>query len=379
MTKHDSRIIILTGAPLSNSLDWKEDALCAPLQPCFLQSDGKPLAPVSSIDAKPTWRHLELERIHLSTGLTKASKMDVGDEEEASFLSTEGLSLISSPPDENSLQASMVSQYSQDDVLSQFYEHSFAIHEEIPSSRIMHRDSFVDTSCFSDAKDASLISSESIGTVSQQNLPPSMLSVGRLVDLQDVPNAAYLRSIEPQTMTVNLVVGIISISQPRLITTHKARRKVELLEMLVGDDTKAGFGVNIWLHPDESGLSKGGMRSEVAQLRPQDIVLMRNVALTSFRGKVYGQSLRKDTTTLKLLYRSALDINDRQGIYSAQELDVGRVKDICTAKVANVKRWVMAFVGASIASRQETRQTRAREGQEVNEKQMIALPPDTQP
>ena len=379
MTDYGSRTIILTGAPLSNSLDWKKEALCAPLQPCFSQSDSKTLIPALSIDAKPAWRHLQVERNHLPTGLTQASEVDAGEEEEASFLSTEELSFNSSSPGEDFLQASQVSQCSQENILSQFYERSFAIHEEIPSSQIICRDSSVDTSCFTEAEDISLLSSESIESASQHNLPRSALSLGHLIDLRDVPNALYLRSIEPQTMTVNLLVGIISIPQPCLITTRKAKRKVELVEMLVGDDTKTGFGVNIWLHPNESGLNERGMRSQVTQLRPQDVVLIRNVALTSFRGKVYGQSLRKDTTTLDLLCRNALDVNDRQGIYSAQELQAGRVKDLCVTKVAKVKQWVMTFVSTGITSKQETRQTRARGDQEFSEKHIIALPPDTQP
>ena len=373
MADYSRKIILFAGAPLSNSLDWKEEALCAPLQPCFSHSSGKPLIPVPSIDAKPVWRYLHLEQNHLPTGLTQASRVDMG--EESSFLSTENLSFSPSSPNENSLR---VSQHSQNDVLSQFYERSFALHEEIPSSQIIHRGSSIDTSSFTDTEDTSLLSNGSIDVVSKQTLPRSTLSFGHLIDLRDVPNAAHIRSIEPQTMTVNLIVGIISVPQPRLITTRKARRKIELVEMLVGDDTKAGFGVNVWLHPNGSGLNESGIRSEMAQLRLQDVVLMKNVALTSFRGKVYGQSLRKNATTLDLLYRNVLDFDDRQGAYTAQELVAGRAKDSCVAKIANVKQWAMSFVGTGITSRQHIKDIKAQGGQRVNKGPLAALPPDTQ-
>ncbi len=387
MIDYDSRIIFLTGAPLSASLDWKEAALCAPLQPCFSQSHDGSHAVVSGEDAKPAWRSLSLEQNHLPTGLTQASKggeeLNPG-EEEASFFSTAELSFDSSTPDDDHSQASQISLYSENDLLSQFYDHSFAIHEEIPSSQIIDPKSSVCTSFSTDYEDSSLSSSSLLpgGTTniaSGEKLPQAGPSFGRVTDLKDVPNAAYIRSIEPQTMTVNLVVGIITIPQPRIIITRKDRRRIELIEMLVGDDTKGGFGINIWLHLHRFGVSGDDLGSRMAQLRPQDIVLLKNVALTSFRGKVYGQSLRKDTTTLDLLYRNTLEVDDRQGIYSAQDLEARDVEDICAAKVAKVKQWVMSFVGGGAASRQHTMQSGFKGCQGVSERQLIALPPDTQP
>lgn len=383
MTNNEGRIIFLTGAPLSTSLDWEEASLCAPLQPCFSSRTGEECQIlVSTEDATPAWRSLSLERNHLPTGLTQASKVDEEldhGEEEASFLTTEELSFISSSPDEDYLQASQISLYSQNDLLSQFYDHSLAVHEEVPSSQIVNPESSVDTSLSTSYEGNSLPSSGHIDISSGKRLPPAGLSFGCVTDLRDVPNAAYIRSIEPQTMTINLVAGIIAIPQPRVIITRKGRRQVELIEMLVGDDTKAGFGINIWLHPPRFGVNGGDMGLQMAQLRPQDIVLLKNVALNSFRGKVYGQSLRKDTTTLDLLFRNTLGFNDSRGIYSAQELEAKGVEDVCIAKVAKVKQWVMTFIGAGATLRKNTMQSGVREVQGVSEGQLIALPPDTQP
>jgi len=381
MIKNEGRIIFLTGAPLSTSLDWKEAALCAPLQPCFSRSSEEPQRSLSSKDAKPAWRSLSLERNHLPTGLTQAPKVDVEldhRQEEAYFLTTDELSFISSSPDEDYLQASQISSNSQNDLLSQYYDHSLAVHEEIPSSQIIDPESSVDTSFSTSYESTPLPSSGDTDISSGIRLPPAGLSFGRVIDLRDVPNAGYIRSIEPQTMTINLVAGIIAIPQPRVIITRKGRWKVELIEMLIGDDTKAGFGINIWLHPPRSVVDGRDMGFQVSQLRPQDIVLLKNVALNSFRGKVYGQSLRKNVTTLDLLYRNTLGVNDRQGLYSAQELEAKGAEDVCVAKVVKVKQWVMTFVGTGATSRQNTMQSGAREGQGVGDGQLIALPPDTQ-
>ncbi len=381
MIDHDSRIIILTGAPLSISLDWNDEALCAPLQPCFSQSSDESRVPVLAIDAKPAWRSLPLESSRLPTGLTQASNVNDGLDygERASFSTTDAISFVSSCSDDEKLQASQDSVYSKDNLLSQFYEHSFAIHEEIPSSQILEQDSSDDVSFFTESKDTSQLSSGSTDISSRIGFAQAGPIFGHITNLRDVPNASYIRSIEPQTMTVNLVAGIIALPQPRVIMTRKDRRRVKLIEMLIGDETKAGFGINIWLHPHEFRVNGSDMQLKMAQFRPQDIVLMKNVALTSFRGKVYGQSLRKNTTTLNLLYRNTIDLDDLRGIYSAQDLEAGRVEDISIVKVANVKQWVMTFVGAGADLRHPTVQNGARGGQRVNKAQSIAIPPDTQP
>ena len=377
MKDRGSRIIILTGAPLSISLDWNEEALCAPLQSCFFQGSDESHVLVSTIDTKPAWRSLPLEPNRLSTGLTQASK--VNDElhygEEASCLTTEEISFVSSYSDEESLQASQNSAHSKDDILSQFYEHSFALHEELPSSQVIEQDSSADTSFFTESEHISQLSNGSTNIASCAQAGPFF---GHITDLRDVPNASYIRSIEPQTMTVNLVAGIIAMPEPRVIMTRKDRRRVELIEMLVGDETKAGFGINIWLHPYELRTNGSAMQKKMAQFRPQDIVLIKNVALTSFNGKVYGQSLRKNTTTLDLIYRNTVDRDDLRGIYSAQELEARRVEDISITKAVNVKQWVTKFVGAGADLRHPTVQNGAR-GQSANKGQGIAIPPDTQP
>ena len=378
------RVLFLTGAPLPKSLGWTDEELCAPLQPGFIERNPiKPTGRSSTNDKAPSWRFLPLEKPHLPTGLTQLSREDPPAnndyaymDEETSFLTTTSLSFISGDADEYPSERSQVSESDKEDVFTQYYEHSFAVHENIPSSQIVGAESF-DESFTTEPEDFFSASSQSN---SEGQLARSRLTSCHLSDLKDTPNAAYLRSITPQTMTVNLVIGIISVSQPRTIKTRKGGRSIELVEMLVGDDSKAGFGINIWLPPSQernhSTLQNNDLRTQILHLRPQDVVLAKTVALSSFRGKVFGQSLRRGMTTLDLLYRNVVDEDDARGAYRAAELEQGTTnKEPQVRKVRVVKDWVMRFVGANTGALPSGRETKSRV---AGEKPMQALPNDTQ-
>ncbi|KAI4146715.1 MAG: hypothetical protein LQ341_002001, partial [Variospora aurantia] len=300
-----TKIVIYTGAPFARSLDWTEEYLTAPLQPCF--SDDNPSRTPLNIPNRPQWRSLPLEHTHLPTGLTQATNPNfvpnpTANPEETSFLST--TDLASSPGSDIP-----ASKEDESEVLTQYYEHSFAVHENLPSSQILPASS---SSPVSSSPDSSFSTSLNYSTTAadtlQRQLFLSAFFATAPTDLSSVPTAAYLHSITPQTMTLNLLVGIIAIPPPRIITMRKGKsRTVDLVEMIVGDETRAGFGVNIWLSSSSSSNRPGQQQQQqdkhalqlaeqMRDLRPRDVVLMRNVALTSFRGKVYGQSLRRGMT-----------------------------------------------------------------------------------
>ena len=380
-------MIFLTGAPLPSSLGWTEEELCAPLQPGFTERVSIEATGISTTDDRaPSWRSLPLEKPHLPTGLTQLSREYLSFEEyghinnEASFLSTSELSFDFTDPHGYPSERSQVSDSDKEDVFTQYYEHSFALHENIPSSQIVGAES-LEESFTTEPEDFSIVFPASSQSHPDAQLMRSKLTSSHLSDLKDMPNAAYLRSITPQTMTVNLVVGIISISQPRTIKPRKGGRSIELVEMLVGDDTKAGFGINIWLppsspetiHPARQDVDL--LRTQTSQLRPQDVILAKTVALSSFRGQVYGQSLRRGMTTLDLLYRNVADGDDARGAFCAAELEQGAVNEPQVRKVRDVRDWVMRFVGAATGPLPaEGRMSRSRVG---NENVMQALPNDT--
>ncbi|KAM0806214.1 hypothetical protein BDR22DRAFT_883937 [Usnea florida] len=377
------KVIFLTGAPLPNSLQWTEEELCAPPQPGFVERNPIESTRTSLHDSKaPSWRSVPLERPHLPTGLTQISQEDLKFEDhgfpagETAFFSPTELSFISDPSEYPSEQ-SQVSSSAKEDLYTQYYEQSFAIHETIHSSHIFGAES-LDESFTTEPEDFSTAFSTTSPSHPADQLALSRLTSSHLSELKDMPNAAYLQSITPQTMTVNLVVGVISISQPRTIKTRKGGHSIELVEMLVGDDTKAGFGTNIWLPPspetNHSGIQDGDLRTQTLKLRPQDVILARNVALSSFRAKVYGQSLRRGMTTLDLLYRNVLDGHDAPGAYRAGELEHGAVDEPQVRKVRDVKDWVMRFVGGNTGALPLGTVAQSRL---ANGNQMQALPNDT--
>ncbi len=359
MVENCRRVLFLTGAPLFNSLTWEEDKLCAVLQPCFLDSSKHPCQTIASaVTVAPAWRSLPLVQPHLPTGLTQLDKdgraFGAQDDarNEASFLSTSDLSFVSTKLNVDQSQGSWGSEVHNEELLSQYYEHSFALHEDVPPSQILGPTLAIEDESFvTEPEELSVALTVDSDLEKDDGLARFKLTSSHLSDLKDLPNAAYLYSITPQTMTVDLVVGIISISQPRMVKTRRGGREVELVEILVGDDSRAGFGINMWLSPAQERSNSGPrdehLRNDTLQLRPRDVVLARQVALCSFRGKVYGQSLRRGMTSLDLLYRNVVDKNDRRGAFKAKDFrDVG-VKDCQMTKVQKVKDWVLQFVGSN--------------------------------
>lgn len=375
MSSFGRSIIVFTGAPSSSSLQWEEEFLSAPLQACFTDNHTEEVCIPSLSDSEPVWRSLWLEPEQFPTGFTQLvtdfSHVAVGSEpcnDQTSALQRD------------------------EDDMSQYYEYSFAAHEKDSSQdsgSSQTTDSMPDSDrSFSTTFNESSTSFDTCNTVSSKDrFVRTRLASSRLVDLNHLPNATYLRSITPQTMTVNIVVGIISIPQPRLIKTTRNARTVELVEMIVGDDSKAGFGINIWLPSPqfrmksapqtrihESAVQAQNLQSAVMQLRPRDIIFVRNVALHSYKGKVYGQSLRKDITTINLLYRNLIDLSDQQGTYSAKDLKFDESSDPQISKVRKVRRWVDDFVGLGMNRPHAHRNQKEKHRQK---RLLQVLPPDT--
>ncbi|PHH61363.1 hypothetical protein CDD81_441 [Ophiocordyceps australis] len=163
--------------------------------------------------------------------------------------------------------------------------------------------------------------------------PAGRLSSMPLCSLAQVPPPGHIVGLQPQTMTLNLVVGVLSMSQPRIVTT-RWRQTLRLVEMLVGDDSASGFAVTFWLPRDAAGA--------VDALRRQDVVLLENVALHVFGNKVYGQSLARNMTRVGLLWRSG----GGGARYQSRTLDSRHApKHALLLKTRRVRDWLLDFVG----------------------------------
>ena len=355
------RLLVFTGCPSPASLKWDEDKLENKLLPAF-ETVAKQQPSTNATQDSPTWRYLPLQAVHLPKGMTQTSRPGVSFEYasqelagQAAFGSLiEPSSFASSAPERTRI-LDTDSSVPQSHINSQYYEHSFGVHDELQSSQIIGSASAegLSSSAATETEVFESFDSSEPDIHPQKQAVHARLHSASVSDLKEIPNAAYLRSIVPQTMTVNLVVGVISISQPRRIVPRNGGPPVELVEMLVGDETSAGFTVNIWIPPAQGEGSNGSrnrdnykLRNEIGQLRPRDVILARRVALNSFRNQAYGQSLRRGLTSLDLLFRTTIDAEDSRGVFTAKELD-----SICEsdqiAKVRRVKEWVVCFLGGS--------------------------------
>jgi hypothetical protein len=349
---------------MSAALNWNEDNLidsfCEPIAR-FAGLSGRERGEVVTSTAErtvldnPAWRSIPLERQHLTTGLSQSHGFRKEYEGVAFFTASTVDSFTEelSPPFSQASSAESVEQ-----ILSQFYQQSYAIHEDTAVS------ADTGTSVYSNETSSfgSYVESPLTSFTRAKDVP----AAGHLTSLKDIPNAIYLNSIHPQTMTVNLIIGIISIPPPRSIKTRRGA-DVELIEVLVGDETKSGFGINFWLSASSRSV-EGDMKSVLSGIRPQDVVLMRNVALSSFRGKVYGQSLMKEMTKVHLLYRTRIDKTDIGGCYNRTDL-AAETLHTQVEKTRRVREWVLRFVGTGPRTERNGRAVEA--AREV-------LPPDTQ-
>ncbi|KZF24848.1 hypothetical protein L228DRAFT_236013 [Xylona heveae TC161] len=364
------RVIVLAGAPTSASLDW--DAY--QYTPHFDESwDFGASYEASSL---PAWRILSLAHQHLPSGLSQDDQLSATayhvpgakDPDTTSFFTSTELSYYSRASQDVSFEGDETSLLTEEDILSQFYEHSFAVHESALSSQ--QTTSF--HTSMTTTTDSSFMTESEISVRDRQPATVAPLAT-HLSDLEDIPNAKYLESIAPQTMTVNLIVGVLSIAPPRTIRTRRGGHEVEMVELLVGDETKTGFGINLWL---SSVNARDNLRACLHGIRAQDIILLRNVALGTFMGKVYGQSLRKDLTKLDLLFRNVVDLEDVAGPYTPSDLEDDVNQHPQMLKVRRVRNWMMQFVGPTIRPREKKAKRQKLQG--ISHMMEEELPPDTQ-
>ena len=392
-----NRLIVLAGAPETRNLDWNEKQFLTGADVDGLsgriESGGPSHAQWRRLATAPTLR----ERTDVPESQTTNS--EVRDEADTvkqvntflgqDDLDTESLHGFDSGSSYHNSSSISTTSTELSDSLSEFYDHSFVLHKEVSSSQLSELQSATDGSNPRLLADQTLTShAAALRTPVQWSTTPAP-QPHHLSDLDDVPNATYLKSIEPQTMTVNLIVGILFIAQPRTVITGTKwgkGRETEVIELLVGDETKTGFRVTMWLPPemhvawkDAKQVPPDGCRSHLRRtlrlLRPRDVILLRNVALNTFRGKVHGQSLRRDVTKVDLLYRKKHDRDDVGGCYSGRAVSTASEADPQLMKVKRVRDWMVSFIAdeeeASTQPRREYFQVGIGGGRRL-------LPPDTQ-
>ncbi|KAG9690510.1 hypothetical protein KCU95_g6567, partial [Aureobasidium melanogenum] len=334
----------LTGAPIATALDWNDEGLLSTLSSALQRhlnyADLAP--PPTPVPTQPVakWRSIPLA----------ANK---------TFHESPVLPRTLPHTNKSALPHAITSlQGDHDD----FLDHSFAFEANLQSSQIASHDHIpeddpeetttflTDDSIYStvlDDYDTTVVSVEqSFEGNSGPRSGATYRPVGPIMSIKAIPTAEYLQRIQPQTMTVNLLVGVISIAPARTVTTRKAGHEMGIIELTVGDETKAGFTISSWhqaQEPQQRHKIEDKSRTVLSSLRPQDVVLIERVALSSFRNAVFGQSLNrratKNTTEFTVLHK-AHDFRADSAQHSTFPLAVEH-------KLERVRDWVSSFVGPS--------------------------------
>lgn len=241
-----------------------------------------------------------------------------------------------------------------------------------------------------------------------------------LSDLEDVPPAEYVLGVSPQTVSVNLIVGVVATSPARSVRTRYGGGAVDLVELVVGDETRAGFTITFWLDGSGGGGGEGAtgggrglraaaaaaasaeLREAVTALRARDVVLLQNVALRVFMGRVYGHSLRRGLTKVHVLFRAQQQQQPLRGeaarrvvgYYEANDVVYGGGRKRHAArgrrgtndvhpqleKTRRVWEWVIQFVGGGEETLAEEEDGGARGRRKRKGKQLVRAwdrpPPD---
>ena len=267
-TQHAPRVIFLTGAPSKddiNSTELTDEYL--PSIERFLHGVSTDNVPEPTPSSNwPNWRALEA----------------VDDTHSEDLLSPQRI--------EDSFAAAAAGH---EDTDYDFLEHSLITytHNDAPSHNDTDThegdDTFLDDSTFLGESFLSEITDFNSPVKIQQ---PSMRHPAFVTDLRRLPSASVIERSYPQTITVNLLVGIISVSAPRLVEIRRFGYSKRIVEAVVGDETRTGFAITFWLPPRATGVETGTFEDELTALRSGQIVVLGNVALRAFKGTVYGQS-----------------------------------------------------------------------------------------
>jgi hypothetical protein len=327
------KILVLAGAPEERDLSFNCPGLLNSFSEDFSRfaASNLPTLPTSkqassvSGPQHAVWRSISLSKAYLSTGISQRH-----DPEVFSVFPAASKGFFTTVDDHDASRDLGGEDSTSEAVLSEFYEDSLARGDGTFASQGPEED----TTSFMTDETVSQSDTQGESQARSAVMIPGLQQ--GLSDLEDLPNAAYIEKIQPETITVNLIVGIISIAAPRMVKTRWGSKTI--IEVVVGDDTRSGFTITFWLPSDAVD------KSILAGLRSQDIVLMQNIALNSFQKKVYGGSLRRNLTRVHLLHRRKLDPTDKGGLFSTKALSSSSRGNVQLQKTVRVKDWVLKFV-----------------------------------
>lgn len=359
-------IIFLTGSPDAGVLNWGEPQLTSAFVAAFTRFLGEATrhelcsAASSSLEASPPlakWRAIPFAG--------RDEREQSNDRPRRRPEPTRPTHFYSFPN-----AASQRDTHAEDQEHINFLEHSLAVLQNLDSSQIGLPDgTYADTTNFTSSSFGTTLSTDlsdgSLATFSTELPETQVINFdGPIWDLKTIPNARHLQAVHPQTITVNVLAGVIAVQPTRTVKLRRRNAEMDIIEVLVGDETRAGFSITFWLTPIDSqaharSQGKIALREQLSGLRAGDVVLVTHIALSEFNGSVYGQSLSRritrNNTSLAVLSDKVVGL------------------PVPTAnKLGRVREWSVNFVGKKRAA------SPARALVEDSKRRRMELPPETQ-
>jgi hypothetical protein len=156
---------------------------------------------------------------------------------------------------------------------------------------------------------------------------------------------------------------------------------MELCEITVADDTGSDFNITFWLRPQRgSNKEPSGVQQLLVEtlqtLQVGNVLLVRKIALTSFRDTVHGQSLNPSIARA----RTTIDVLSTSSGASTVQLD-GLPAEVAD-KFKSVKKWAKSHVASADGGSRKRRGTCAERGNSGKRRPSNtfnddSLPPDT--
>lgn len=263
-------------------------------------------------------------------------------------------------------------------------EHSLIFHDTLVSSQVVPGEE-LDTTINS----SSFLSTSFETTTSDFSSPdkatqhpiihlPAKLSITSLASL---PSAQQLRAIYPQTPTPNFLCAVTANPETREVFVRKGGYKMDLWEIIVADDSFSGFKIAFWMHPNQESnnervRAQRSLLQTLQDIKVGDIILLRNIALTSFRDTVFGQSLNpaiaRARTDILVLMKS-------NGTSTAQP---ARLPASLDEVFARVKKWARMHIASNNAGPRKRKGSAMKQTDSVkrtigNRDLDDSMPPDT--
>lgn len=343
------RLKTLNGAPLCKHLDFSPETLLGPEAAVQYLNDHTFSSPASDTTTSLKWRHLPPRDTRLHTGWSQPYLPQgpfPGSQPNLSFsIPSVGDATGFTPEDTTDIDAT-ISYQDQPFDNTGFVEHSLNFHDTLLSSQVATNEdvdgTFSSTSFFSTSFETASTEIEREELDSQEpivNVPATI----RLTPLGSLPSAACLRSISPQTPTPNIVCVLAAPLTEKEVLVRKSGYKMNLRELTVADDTKSDFIVSFWRRPSNKQDAENPITQALDRVQVGDVLLLRNIALNTFRDKVYGQSLNPFISRA----RTTVDVLTNDACISTRQL--AALPAPVAAAVTRLRKWANLHIAPSAA------------------------------